>query len=476
MRRGAEASAVRAVNIAAGVLTLVAGSAMAQTAGSTAPSPTSATSATDKPTATATATVSKSDDASPQRFAVHIQSTIVGQGNPRFRAPYDGPNSLDGGGDLRETFDLTGYIGVSPWRGMELWANPEIDQGFGLRNTLGAAGFPSAEAYKVGKKAPYFRLQRLFLRQTIDLGGDSGAVKPDLNVLGATHTADRLTITIGKFSVGDVFDQNKYAHDPRNDFLNWTAVDLGTFDYAADAWGYTYGGAAELAVGQWTGRFGLFDLSTVPNSVTLETGFRQYQVVGEIERRVTIGGHPGAIRLTGWLSHGNFARLDDAVAFAAAHGGPPDPTPVRRYRNRTGIGIDAEQELTDTIGVFLRAGVGDGSSEAVEFTDIDRSVSGGVSVAGASRGRKDDRAALALVVNDISAARRRYLSAGGLGILVGDGRLPHPGAEFIAETYYDLAVVRGISLTADAQLIINPAYNRDRGPVPVFGLRAHAQF
>ena len=101
MRRGTEASAVRAVNIAAGVLTLVAGSAMAQTAGSTAPSPTSATSATDKPTATATATVSKSDDASPQRFAVHIQSTIVGQGNPRFRAPYDGPNSLDGGGDLR---------------------------------------------------------------------------------------------------------------------------------------------------------------------------------------------------------------------------------------------------------------------------------------------------------------------------------------------------------------------------------------
>jgi high affinity Mn2+ porin len=462
---------VRAVTLAASLLTLVATAATAQTAGSSATAPTTEASATDKPTAPAA-----DAPTTPQRFAVHVQATIVGQGNAAFREPYDGPNSLNGGGDLRETFDLTGYVGVSPWRGMELWANPEIDQGFGLRNTLGAAGFPSAEAYKVGKKAPYFRLQRLFLRQTIDLGGDAAAVKPDLNVLGATHTADRLTITIGKFSVGDIFDANKYAHDPRNDFLNWTAVDLGTFDYAADAWGYTYGGAVELAVGAWTGRFGLFDLSTVPNSVTLETGFRQYQVVGEVERRVTIGGHPGAIRVTGWLSHGNFARLDDAIAFAAAHGGPPDPTPVRAFRNRSGIGIDAEQEISDTVGVFLRAGLGDGSSEVVEFTDADRSISGGVSVTGASWGRKDDRAALAVIVNDISAVRQRYLAAGGLGILVGDGRLPHPGPEFVAETYYDFALIRGISLTADAQLIVNPAYNRDRGPVPVFGIRAHAQF
>lgn len=462
---------MRAVTLTASLLTLVATAATAQTAGSSATAPTTETSATDKSTAPAT-----DAPTTPQRFAVHIQATIVGQGNPRFRAPYEGANSLDRTGDLRETFDLTGYVGVSPWRGMELWANPEIDQGFGLRNALGAAGFPSAEAYKIGKKAPYFRLQRLFLRQTIDLGGERADVKPDLNVLGATHTADRLTITIGKFSVGDIFDQNKYAHDPRNDFLNWTAVDLGTFDYAADAWGYTYGGAVELAVGTWTGRFGLFDLSTVPNSVSLETGFRQYQVVGEVERRVTIGGHPGAIRVTGWLSHGNFALLDDAIAFAAAHGGPPDPTPVRRFRDRSGIGVDAEQELSDTVGVFLRAGLGDGSSEAVEFTDIDRTVSGGVSVTGAKWGRKDDRAALAVIVNDISAARRRYLAAGGLGILVGDGRLPHAGPEFIAETYYDLALVRGISLTADTQLIVNPAYNRDRGPVPVFGLRAHAQF
>ena len=442
--------------------------ALAQTADAPAPS-TTETPATGKPDSAA-------PDIVPQRVAVHVQSTVVGQANTAFRAPYEGANSLSGQGQFRETFDATVYAGVSPWRGFEIWANPEVDQGFGLRNTLGAAGFPSAEAYKVGKGTPYIRLQRLFLRQTISLGGGDDPVSADLNQLAARRTANRLTMTIGKFSVADVFDQNKYAHDPRSDFLNWTAVDLGTFDYAADAWGYTYGGAAELTIGRWTARTGLFNLSKIPNSVDLETHFRQYQVVGEVERRMTIGGRPGAIRLTGWLSHGNFARLDDAVAFGAAHGTAPDPVPVRRFRDRTGIGVDAEQELTDSVGVFLRAGVGDGRSEAVEFTDIDRTVSGGVSIKGIGWGRDKDRVGFALIANDISAARRRYLAAGGLGILIGDGRLPHPGSELIGETYYDLAVIGPLHLTADGQLIVNPAYNRDRGPVPIVALRAHAQF
>lgn len=437
-------------------------------AGSGTPSPTTDPATADQPIAIG--------EALPQWYAIHGQVTVVGQGNTAFRAPYEGANSLDGGGQFRETVDVTGYFGISPWCGMELWANAEIDQGFGLRNTLGAAGFPSAEAYKVGDKHPYLRLPRLFFRQTIDLGGDSEAVEPDLNMLGATHTADRLTITVGKFGVADIFDTNRYAHDPRGDFLNWTAVDAGTFDYAADAWGYTYGGAVELAVGHWTGRFGLFDLSTVPNSVTLETGFRQYQGVAEIERRVTIRGRPGAIRLTGWLSHGNFALLGDAIAYAAVHGGVPDPAPVRHFRNRTGIGIDAEQEIGDSVGVFLRAGVGDGRSEVDEFTDADRTVSGGVAVGGGRWGRQDDRVGLALIANAISAERQRFLALGGLGILVGDGQLPHPGPELIGETFYEVGVVSGVTLTADGQLIVNPAYNRDRGPVPVLALRAHAQF
>ncbi len=410
------------------------------------------------------------------RLAVHGQATVVGQGNTPFRAPYDGPNSLNGDGQFRETADLTLYVGISPWHGFEIWADTEADQGFGLRNTLGAAGFPSAEAYKVGKGTPYIRLQRLLFRQTVNLGGDADTVPGDLNQLSGRRTANYLTITIGKFSVADVFDTNKYAHDPRNDFLNWTAVDTGTFDYAADAWGYTYGGAAELALGKWTARAGLFNLSTVPNSVNLETHFRQYQVVGEVERRFTLGGRPGAVRVLGWYSRGRFGRLDDAVAYGRANVTAPDPAPVRAFRDRKGIGVNAEQALSDSVGAFLRAGIGDGVTEVDEFTDADRTVSGGVQIKGQNWGRDRDEVGVALIANDISAARRRYLAAGGLGILVGDGRLPHAGPELIAETYYNLALIGPLHVTADGQLIVNPAYNRDRGPVPVLAIRAHAQF
>jgi high affinity Mn2+ porin len=411
-----------------------------------------------------------------ERFALHAQSTFVAQGNFAFRAPYQGANSLDGNGDLRETWDVTVYVGAKPWAGGEIWANPEVDQGFGLRNTVGVAGFPSAEAYKVGKKKPYVRLQRLFFRQTIDLGGEAENVAGDLNQLAGARSSNRIVITMGKMGVVDVFDQNRYAHDPRGDFLNWAAVDAGSFDYAADAWGYTYGGAAELYTGRFTYRVGLFNLSKVPNDVSLETNFRQYQIDGEIEERHIIGGRPGAVRVTGFLSHGNFAKLDDAVALAEATGNPIDNAPVRDIRNRTGISVNVEQEVSDTVGVFLRAGIADGSIETIEFSDIDRTVSGGIAIAGAGWGRPKDRAGFALIANGISSTRQRFLAAGGLGILVGDGRLPHPGAELIGETYYDLAAIGSLHLAVDAQLIVNPAYNRDRGPVGLLGARIHAQF
>src|SRR4029077_4908102 len=129
--------------------------------------------------------------------------------------------SLDTGSRGNETFDATLYVGARLWRGAELYANPEIDQGFGLSNTLGVAVFPSGEAYKVGKADPYFRLQRLFFRQTFDLGGDVQEIGPSANQLGETQTADTLVISAGKLSVTDIFDVNAFAHDPKQDFLNW---------------------------------------------------------------------------------------------------------------------------------------------------------------------------------------------------------------------------------------------------------------
>ena len=406
----------------------------------------------------------------------HAQSTFIEQAYPAFRSPYQGPQSLPGGGQGRETWDVSLAAGVRLWKGAELWVNPEIDQGFGLDSTLGVAGFTSGAAFKIGSTFPYSRIQRAFVRQTLDLGGETRKVDADFNQFAETQTADRLVITIGRFSVSDVFDTNKYAQNPRKDFLNWALIDAGSFDYAADAWGYTYGAAAEWYRGNWTLRGGLFDLSIVPNSTELDPTFSEFQWMGEIERRYDFWGHPGKIAITGFLSRGGMGTFASAIALAAITGGPASTAAVRQYQSRPGVAMNLEQEITSDLGVFMRAGWSDGSVEPYEYTDIDRTIAGGVSIAGKQWGRPDDTIGIAGIVNGISAVHEAYFNAGGLGILIGDGQLPHPGLEQIVEAYYSYALTASIRVTADYQLIVNPAYNTDRGPVNVFSGRIHVAF
>jgi len=407
-------------------------------------------------------------------FAFHAQATYVSQYNPPFQAPYKGQNSLipDIG---RETADVTMYAGVRLWNGAEAWVNPEIDQGFGLSASVGAAGFPSGEAYKVGAAYPYTRLHRAFLRQTIDLGGEVEKVDAGLNQFTGSQTSDRLVFTVGKISVGDIFDTNRYAHDPRTDFMNWTIIDTGTFDYAADAWAYSVGAAAEWYQGPWTLRGGVFDLSIAPNATHLDPQFGQFQWIGELERRYVIWDQPGKLAINGFLTRGRMGTFQDAIQLAALTGAPADIAAVRHYQSRAGIGMNLEQQLMPNIGLFVRAGIADGSREPYEFTDVDRTVAAGLAVSGKLWGRDDDTFGAAGVVNGISGVHQAFLNAGGLGILVGDGQLPNPGSEKILETYYSFPVF-STKFTLNYQLIVNPAYNRDRGPVSVLGLRVHSQY
>lgn len=407
--------------------------------------------------------------------ALHGQATIVAQATPGFPSPYTGPNSLTPR-QVKETFDATVYAGLRPWAGAELWINPEIDQGFGLSDTLGVAGYVSGEAYKVGKSAPYFKLPRLFLRQTFALGGGENAVEADANQFAGDRRDNRVVVTVGKFGVVDIFDSNSLAHDARGDFLNWSLIDGGAFDYAANAWGFTFGGSVEWVQGAWTLRTGLFDLSKHPNEPSLETTFGQYQVVGEVERRINPGGRAGAVRIGGFLSRGRLARLADAIAAYEASGAMPGLDGLRRMTDHFGGYLDIEQDVTGTLGLFLRASASDGRIEADDFTDIDRSFALGGQIKGSLWGRGDDRIGLAGVANGISHERQIFLADGGSGILVGDGALPHPGTEMIAESWYQVHVMRGVALTFDYQLVVNPAYNRDRGPVSVFGMRLHGAF
>lgn len=430
----------------------------------------------------------------PEIWAIHGQATNTWELQPAFYSPYFkvGPHSLWPGANGRETTDITAYLGLRPWQGAELWANPDMDQGFGLSDTFGVAGYPSGEAYKLGRTTPYFRLDRAFFRQTINLGGETEKVDPDANVLGGTQTANRLVMTIGKFSVVDIFDTNKYAHDPRGDFLNWSIVDLGSFDYAADAWGFTYGAAAEWQQDWWTARVGLFDLSSQPNSIYLSTrGFSQGEFCAELEERHTLWDQPGKFKVLYWLMRGSLGTYNDALDWSEGTGETPDTGAVRRARTKYGIGFNLEQQLVPDLGMFLRGGWCQGGVEEVDFTDVDISVSGGLSLKGSHWCRPDDNVGLAFVVNQISSQAREYFGAGGLGGIIGDGELTHAAPELIFETYYNIAVVSfpspltlvhagtgngSLNITADYQLIIDPAYNVDRGPVSVFGLRAHAEF
>jgi high affinity Mn2+ porin len=416
------------------------------------------------------------------RFNFHAQYTFTWQGYPPMRAPDQGASSLPASGQGRETIDATLFAGMRLWQGAELWVNPEIDQGFGLANTHGAAGYPSAEAYKAGSDYPYARVDRFFVRDTIDLGGETQKVVADQNVFAGSQTANRVVLTVGRYTVTDLFDTNKYANNSKSDFLNWSVINAGTFDYVSDGWGYTYGAAAEWYQDRWTLRGGVFDATVTPaggNSPLggyLDNSFDQFQLVGEIEERHELWGQPGKLKVTGYVTRGRMGFFQDAINLAAITGMPADITAVRTYTSKPGVSVNLEQQVTEDLGVFARAGWADGSVEPWDVTDIDRTFLAGVSLTGKQWGRPDDTIGIAGVINNIASVHQAFFNAGGLGILVGDGTLPNPGLEKILEMYYSYALSSSTRLTFDYQFIANPGYNTDNGPVNVFSGRFHWQF
>jgi high affinity Mn2+ porin len=408
-------------------------------------------------------------------WSLREQFTNITQEHPQFTAPYSGANSLSANGPTEETTDATLFAGLRLPHDAEFWINAEIDQGFGLDNTLGVAGFPSGGAYKVGANTPYLRLPRAFIRQVYSLGGEQQKIDSAANQLDGTRSADNLILTVGKFSVVDIFDTNSYAHDPRADFLNWSLIDGGAFDYAADSWGYTYGAALEWNQDWWTLRGGVFQLSSVPNTKISGVDFSEYSVVLEAEERHHWLGHAGKIKLLAYVNRANMATYNDAVQLARETDATPDVSLVRHFSSRPGIILNVEQELSSDIGAFFRVSASNGQKEAYEFSDIDQSVSAGLSIKGDRWRRHDDTFGIAVVANRISGAAQSYFAAGGMGILIGDGKLNY-APEKILESYYSMNLISHVALTVDYQYVTNPAYNQDRGPVSFYALRLHGDF
>lgn len=409
-------------------------------------------------------------------YGAYGQVTYVNQWHSGFRSPYRGQNSLVPNKRNNETADITLMLGRRLWNGAEFWINPEIDQGTGFSNGRGMAGFPNGEAYGgISRNEPYARIQRAFIRNVFSLEGPQENVEAQANQLGGKKPANNVTLTVGKFAVTDIFDANTYAHDSRNDFLNWSILDSGAFDYAADAWGYTNGAALEVNKDWWTLRGGLFQLPKDPTSNLTSPSLKQYSLVVEAEERHHIFERPGKLKLLAFVNHGKMGSYREATQLGQQMGATPDVALVRRAASRAGYAINLEQELAPELGMFARLSANDGSKEAYVFSDINQSIAAGISLRGARWSRPNDVFGFAGVINGLSSSAKSYFSAGGTGLQVGDGAMNY-GPEKILETYYAFQLTPALNLAINYQHAVNPAYNRDRGPVSIYGVRVHAAF
>jgi high affinity Mn2+ porin len=412
-------------------------------------------------------------DPESSRWEIHGQTTYLPQGYPGFRAAYSGPNSLTPAPQAQATWSNSLFLNVRLWEGGELYYNPELLQGFGLNDTVGAAGFPNGEAQKSNFPYPHYNTSRLFLRQTFGFGGEQEELASAPGQLGGKVDVSRLTVQAGKFAVIDIFDGNAYAKDTRKDFLNWSMWAPGAFDYSADKVGLTYGATAEFNQKQWALRAGYFLIDGTSNSNNFDMRvFQRGEYVLELETRYSLFSQPGKLRTIAWLNSAFSGSYRETLNNPALN---LDIAQTREGRIKYGYAFNLEQALTDDVGLFGRWSWNDGKTEIMAFTDIDASLATGLSIKGNRWGRPDDVIGIGGAINALSKDHRDFIAAGGLGVLIGDGALNYR-RERVFETYYAYAFNKQITLTADYQLITNPAYNADRGPVSVFSGRFHGEF
>jgi high affinity Mn2+ porin len=243
-----------------------------------------------------------------------------------------------------------------------------------------------------------------------------------------------------------------------------------------DKLSWTWGAVVDFNQKNWAFRTGYFLLPEVSNSNFYDRHAPEHgEYTAELELRYGVFSQPGKLRLFGWINHGIMGGYTDALALPLASPGYPDIALTRRVRTNYGIVVNAEQAITKDVGIFSRASWSPGQAEIVGWTDVHASLSFGSVIKGTSWGRPDDKVGIAGLVESLSPEAQRYFGAGGLGIVIGDGRLNYR-KERILETYYAYALNQWSWLTFDFQYIVNPAYNADRGPVPIYTVRLHAEF
>ena len=410
----------------------------------------------------------------------HFQFTGIIQYNPVFHSPYTGQNSFLPEAARAYSVTTTAYFGRRLWSGGSIYFNPEMAGGQGLSSTLGIAGFPNGETFRIGADQTVVYVARFFVRQQVSLDKSHFDTLDDgVNQIREIVSRKRLTFNFGKFGMADFFDQNAVSHDPRTDFMNWSLMNNGAYDYAANTRGYTVGLIAEYYTPGWVLRAGTALMPTYANGPTLNFDWlKSNSETFEIEKDYSISGLSGAARLLLYYNtskapayqtvinedlNGTDTTLD--VIYGTAYGG-------KKY----GMGISVNQSLSKRLEGFFRLGWNDGKTATWAFAEIDNSGSLGFRYYGIGKGRMADNIGLAFVSNGISSGHREFLNIGGYGFMIGDGKLPNYVRENIVEIFYQVKLFEQLFASLDYQFVSHPAYNHDRGPVSLLAARVHIQF
>lgn len=409
-----------------------------------------------------------------ERFSVHGQTTIITQYKPSFSAKYSGDNSLISKKENERSLTATLFLGARLWNGASVFMSPEIAGGSGLSTSLGVGASTNGEAYRVDEAAPSFELGRFFLKQIIPLNKERIYQSDDVDKLGGIIPTKYIALTVGKICVSDIFDVNRYSHDPRTQFMSWGLMNNGAWDFAANTKGYTPSFVVEWVTPQNELRYGFSLLPKTPNGMKMDWKINNAgSHTLEYTHNYFIKGRKGALRLVSFLNKANMGNYRQSLALDPTS--PNIASTEKEGRTKYGFGVNAEQEINDFMGMFFRASWNDGHNETWAFTEIDRSISAGLSASGSKWNRKNDNVGLAYVVSGLSTPHRNYLEAGGKGFELGDGALNY-GLENLAELYYSMELKNNLYVTGTYQFIVNPGYNKDRGPVNVLSIRIHAEF
>jgi hypothetical protein len=415
---------------------------------------------------------------------LHGQSTYINQRYNNFNASYSGENSMDPLKSMSYSWSGTLFFGARIAPNTDVYFNPEVISGVPFSGLLGLGGFTNGEGSKSSGAQAKFYSARAFLRQTINQEGNKVLLEDDANQITQTVSSNRVVMTAGQFSTLDIFDDSRYAKDPRIQFMNWGNMTYLAYDYAADARGYSWGLAGEWYLDHWVLRASRMLAPKNPNGRDLNWQiFNAYGDQFEIERQHHIADLPGKVSVLAYRNKMILARFQDATNYINANNaqGTQAINNVRNnYQYKTGIGLHGEQALTKDLGIYGRAFTSDGHTETMSFTEADNSISVGLGMNGSSWNRPSDSIGISMMQNGLSNNRKNYLQAGGISYFIGDyagpGKAISYRPERIAELYYNAAVVKNVLAGVNFQYISNPAYNSARGPVSILSFRVHAEF